>query len=228
VSFLAIFLRHRSLSFSQVCNVQLLLLASFNYIFVYAGPLVVNQTHKQQVTVFCQQKIRRAIDHLPSNHPAVVDHQSYVLLWELLLLLLRQNGTIVGTDIAELLLKDHEILREPVMQQQISEAVEDLSGVNTVVVAADRTLVSRQTEASVTKKFRELLLFGNKKEALEWAMAQGLWGHALFLASKMDQRTYSSVMIRFANGLALTDPLQTLYQLMSGEFSLIQSSCQSS
>ena len=84
-------------------------------------------------------------------------------------------------------------------------------------VAADRTLVSRQTEAYVTKKFRELLLFGNKKEALEWAMTQGLWGHALFLASKMDQRTYSSVMIRFANGLALTDPLQTLYQLMSGE-----------
>ena len=81
----------------------------------------------------------------------------------------------------------------------------------------DRTVVSRQTETeSVTRKFRKLLLFGNKKEALEWAMAQGLWGHALFLASKMDQRTYSSVMIRFANGLALTDPLQTLYQLMSG------------
>lgn len=91
------------------------------------------------------------------------------------------------------------------------------NGVETVTVAADRTLVSRQTEASVTKKFRELLLFGNKKEALEWAMTQGLWGHALFLASKMDQRTYSSVMIRFANGLALTDPLQTLYQLMSGQ-----------
>ncbi len=91
-----------------------------------------------------------------------------------------------------------------------------LENAETPVVAADRTLVSRQTEASVTKKFRELLLFGNKKEALEWAMTQGLWGHALFLASKMDQRTYSSVMIRFANGLALTDPLQTLYQLMSG------------
>lgn len=89
---------------------------------------------------------------------------------------------------------------------------------NSETVAADRTLVSRQTEASVTKKFRELLLFGNKKQALEWAMTQGLWGHALFLASKMDQRTYSSVMIRFANGLALTDPLQTLYQLMSGKF----------
>ncbi len=49
-----------------------------------------------------------------SHH--LMDRQSYILLWELLLLLLRQNGTIVGTDIAELLLKDHEILREPVIQ----------------------------------------------------------------------------------------------------------------
>lgn len=50
----------------------------------------------------------------------------------------------------------------------------------------------------------------------EWAMKHGLWGHALFLASKMDQRTYANVMMRFANGLAMNDPLQTLYQLMSG------------
>ena len=39
-------------------------------------------------------------------------------------------------------------------------------------------------------------------------MRAGLWGHALFLASKMDQRTYAGVMTRFANGLAITDPLQ--------------------
>lgn len=46
----------------------------------------------------------------------LVDRQSYILLWEFLLLLLRQNGTVVGTDIAELLLKDHEVLREPVVE----------------------------------------------------------------------------------------------------------------
>ena len=32
----------------------------------------------------------------------------------------------------------------------------------------------------------------------------------------MPYRSYSSVMLRFANGLAANDPLQTLYQLMSG------------
>ena len=47
-------------------------------------------------------------------------------------------------------------------------------------------------------------------------MTHGLWGHALFLASKMDDRSYSRVMLRFANGLDVNDPLQTLYQLMSG------------
>lgn len=51
----------------------------------------------------------------------------------------------------------------------------------------------------------------------EWAMKHGLWGHALFLASKLDKRTYANVMMRFANGLTLNDPLQTLYQLLSGK-----------
>ena len=39
-------------------------------------------------------------------------------------------------------------------------------------------------------------------------MKAGLWGHALFLASKMDQRTYAGVMTRFSNGIAINDPLQ--------------------
>ena len=48
-------------------------------------------------------------------------------------------------------------------------------------------------------------------------MKQNLWGHALFLASKMDPKTHASIMTRFANvSMKINDPLQTLYQLMSG------------
>ena len=57
-----------------------------------------------------------------------------------------------------------------------------------------------EMEAHVIK-FRDYLLFGHKREGLEYAMQHGLWGHALFLASKMDERSYSNVMLRFANGL---------------------------
>jgi len=57
--------------------------------------------------------------------------------------------------------------------------------------------------------------------ATEYAMNEGLWGHALFLASKLDKRTHASVMTRFANSLPPHDPLQTLYQLHSGRIPAI-------
>ncbi|NWT70118.1 SC16B protein, partial [Prunella himalayana] len=53
-------------------------------------------------------------------------------------------------------------------------------------------------------------------DALVWAMRNQLWGHALFLSSKMDPRTYSWVLTGFTSTLATNDPLQTLFQLMSG------------
>lgn len=34
------------------------------------------------------------------------------------------------------------------------------------------------------------------QEALEEAMSSGLWGHALFLASRMDSRSYNNVLNR--------------------------------
>ena len=83
---------------------------------ICVGPLIPGQTHKLQVINFCQQKIRKAAES--SNQ--LTDHRSYVLLWEFLLLLLRQNGTIIGTDIAELLLNDHEIIQEPLVEVPLS------------------------------------------------------------------------------------------------------------
>ena len=43
----------------------------------------------------------------------IVDRSSYILLWELLILLLRQKSAIDGCDIAELLLKDREDFHKP-------------------------------------------------------------------------------------------------------------------
>jgi COPII coat assembly protein SEC16 len=75
---------------------------------------------------------------------------------------------------------------------------------------------SQLSEKEITDKFRNYLLYGNIADALEWATDNNLWGHALFLASKVDRRQHANVMMKFANKLTLNDPLQTLYQLMSG------------
>lgn len=200
----------------------------------YQGPLIRGLTHKKDVVEFCNQKIK-----VLQQKEDVVDRDSYILLWELMILLLRQNGSVAGSDIAELLLKDHEVLRPHAVplrhnietpqgehspaevndSSSQSHAGDTSSPDEGIVVLHDKTSLNVPKPVDVdkvTQKFREFLLFGHKKDALEWAMKHGLWGHALFLASKMDLRTYANVMTRFANSLALNDPLQTLYQLMSG------------
>lgn len=80
----------------------------------------------------------------------------------------------------------------------------------------DNVVKTALTEMEITDKFRNYLLYGNVNEALEWATDNNLWGHALFLASKVDRRSHANVLMKFANKLQLNDPLQTLYQLMSG------------
>ena len=43
----------------------------------------------------------------------IVDRDSYILIWELLILLMKQKNTIDGSDIAELLLKDRKDIHLP-------------------------------------------------------------------------------------------------------------------
>ncbi|KAJ7398902.1 protein transport protein Sec16B [Pitangus sulphuratus] len=182
----------------------------------FPGPLAREDLHKVDVMTFCQQKIATGCD------PSTQRGRDSALLWKLLVLLCRQNGSMVGSDTAELLMQDCR--REEKYKRQ--EPVANLVGL------ADDEWASRQlgtldlitgevppvveTQAQIVEKFTKLLYYGRKKDALVWAMRNQLWGHALFLSSKMDPRTYSWVLTGFTSTLATNDPLQTLFQLMSG------------
>ncbi|TMW47187.1 hypothetical protein DOY81_007727 [Sarcophaga bullata] len=225
---------------------------------VFPGPLVRGLSHKKTVIEFCQEQIRLGpmettiyAKQLISNN-AERYRGSYTLMWNLLILLLKQNGRVVGTDIAELLLKNQQQFpyhtpettnnnslksksgsASPVEQldtpkDNIDEEIVALKLDKTEDVVSDLQENVKEnnddetsnsgslTEIEITEKFRNYLLYGNVNEALEWATDNNLWGHALFLASKLDRRSHANVMMKFANKLSLNDPLQTLYQLMSG------------
>ncbi|XP_012501978.1 PREDICTED: protein transport protein Sec16B [Propithecus coquereli] len=141
---------------------------------IFSGPLIREDVHKVDVMMFCQQKAAQ------SRKSETLGSRDSALLWQLLVLLCRQNGVSV---------------------------------------------CFRGQADAVLEKFTKLLYYGRKKEALEWAMKNHLWGHALFLASKMDPRTHSWVMSGFTNTLALNDPLQTLFQLMSGRIPQAATCC---
>ncbi|NXX47643.1 SC16B protein, partial [Tricholaema leucomelas] len=183
----------------------------------FPGPLAREDLHKVDVMTFCQQKIAMSCDLSTQKG------RDSALLWKLLLLLCRQNGSMVGSDTAELLMQDcrHE------------ERYRRQNPAANLIGLTDDELISRQpgtldlitgevppvveTQEQIVEKFTKLLYYGRKKDALVWAMRNHLWGHALFLSSKMDPRTYSWVLTGFTSTLATNDPLQTLFQLMSGK-----------
>ncbi|NXU35644.1 SC16B protein, partial [Drymodes brunneopygia] len=182
----------------------------------FPGPLAREDLHKVDVMTFCQQKITTGCDLSTQKG------RDSSLLWKLLVLLCRQNGSMVGSDTAELLMQDCR--RQDKYKRQEPAA--------TLVGLTDDEWSSRQpgtldlitgevppvveTQEQIVEKFTKLLYYGRKKDALVWAMRNQLWGHALFLSSKMDPRTYSWVLTGFTSTLATNDPLQTLFQLMSG------------
>ncbi|XP_073415428.1 protein transport protein Sec16A isoform X1 [Dendrobates tinctorius] len=195
----------------------------------FPGPLVKDETHKVDVINFAQNKAKDC-----SQNENLLDQESARLLWDFIVLMCRQNGTVVGTDIAELLLQDHKTVwlpgkspneanlidftNEPLEQEE--ESVASQLSFLTDTLPDSGVVLEKETE-----RFRELLLFGRKKDALESAMKHGLWGHALLLASKMDSRTHARVMTRFANSLPINDPLQTVYQLLSGRMPAAATCC---
>lgn len=209
---------------------------------MFPGPLT-PVTHTKQVIDYCLEQIRNGPNGLNLNSRSTsnsvsslqsVDQSSrasFALLWNFLILLLRQRGVFVGSDIAELLLKNKEEFTYE--QQQLNSTKlstahkdngENLSDVESKDESNDAfsndSEQSSLSEREVTDKFREFLLYGSINEALDWATENNLWGHALFLASKMDRRSHANVMIKFANKLPLADPLQTLYQLKSNRVPL--------
>ncbi|XP_055530048.1 uncharacterized protein LOC129721476 isoform X2 [Wyeomyia smithii] len=228
----------------------------------YPGPLTKDKTHKKSVIEFCEEQLRcgppptagqalvksrgNSVNSLHSLGSSV-NRGSFALLWGYIILLLRQNGTFVGTDISELLMNNKREF--PFDSQQNSARSTNISGRNSSLSATDRKpregdgerrfdddetednaenlsgdtdrmpLIEKKehlSESEITDKFRSYLIYGNITDALEWATESNLWGHALFLASKVDSRQHANVMMKFANKLTLNDPLQTLYQLLSG------------
>ncbi|ENN72297.1 hypothetical protein YQE_11040, partial [Dendroctonus ponderosae] len=132
----------------------------------FPGPLSKGVTHKKQIIEYCESKIKGAYSR------NIIDIESYVLLWELLILLIRQNGMVVGTDIAELLLKDRVGGLAPrpasALSTSSSNVLEknEISAVVNQPASENGSTQSVLKEEEVTRRFREYLLYGSCQEAL--------------------------------------------------------------
>ncbi|TVK90582.1 Protein transport protein Sec16B [Bagarius yarrelli] len=187
----------------------------------FPGPLAREDLHKVDVINFALQMADSCLKNQTTFMPS-----SASLLWHLLVLLCRQNGRIVGSDIAELLLQGRHtkgVCDFEGEQSDVGSLIDlnetskvETESFNTSDLLTGNMPSSEETSEQNIQNYTKLLLAGRKKEALESAMTSGLWGHALFLASKMDSRAYNTVLS--------SDPLQTLFQFLSGRIPAVATS----
>ncbi|KAM8874328.1 protein transport protein Sec16B isoform 2-T2 [Spinachia spinachia] len=192
----------------------------------FPGPLTREDLHKVDALEFAHQRADACM-----SSDTLQDKSSAALLWNLLILLCRQNGQIVGSDIAELLMQGSH--SDGSWESDAPTLIDFSEG--TTAAAPPRTgddlltgnwsSFSSENSKKALQSYTQLLLAGRKKEALESAMSSSLWGHALFLASKMDNRSYTNVLNRFTGQLTASDPLQTLFQLLTGRIPVVSMSC---
>ena len=164
---------------------------------VSPGPFIPGDTPKSHVVRFASkeaQKCREKISEVSGDQEASRKLEDEALLWDFLVLLCQQNGVVVSSDISDLLLKDSP----PAVIKSVPQA-----SIST-------------TQDEVLETLRQLLFAGRKKDAVDMACSKGLWGHALMLASRMDEQTRTYVVNRFTASLMNTDPLSTFYTLLLG------------
>ena len=164
----------------------------------FPGPLMPGETPKSvavgyatsQAEQCCvKQQVEEGEDGDAEKAKELCDE---ALLWDFLVLLCQQNGVVVASDISELLTREK------------------------MTEIPSRTHMGSGNQEDALESIRQLLIAGRKRDALELACSRCLWGHALMLASKMDEQSRTYVINRFTASLITTDPLSTFYTLMLG------------
>jgi hypothetical protein len=168
----------------------------------FPGPFIPMDTPKNVVVSFasrraqlCRERGEAAVtksEGASSSNMSADMCEDEALLWGFLVLLCQQNGVVVPSDVADLLVKDL-----PLTFKSSSH-------------------LGAQGQQESLDSLRNLLISGRKKDALDFACSKSLWGHALMLASRMDDQSRTYVVNRFTASLLTTDPLNTFYTLLIG------------
>uniref|UniRef100_A0A5S6R5H5 Protein transport protein sec16 n=1 Tax=Trichuris muris TaxID=70415 RepID=A0A5S6R5H5_TRIMR len=197
--------------------------ADIALIEAFPGPLDAERTAKDAVLHYCTKRL----EQLQSSYEHR-DHHNMLLMFQFFILMVRQNGIVSGKDLAHMLLEtcddgcdygEKSTFEDEGQGDVVSDSDNDfVIPLREETNGSGRSVASKsvQTTDMAEQQYTRLLLRGYLKEAMDFAIKTKLWGHALFLAMKMNKHMHTTVMTRFANSVPMDSPLQTLYQMLSG------------
>ncbi|KAF1761106.1 hypothetical protein GCK72_009360 [Caenorhabditis remanei] len=158
----------------------------------FKGPLIAGQTPSHSVRLYIQRQIDALRSMRNSEDVKKTEVVDALLIWQLLEIMVQQQGRVNGPDIAALLTNASEELAEKTGISEVSD-------------------VTHKSDAK--ERFNKFLLGGHINEAVESAISDGLYADAMTLIRRLhpnDAKKIEEIETRFMNLRSIDDPFATL------------------
>uniref|UniRef100_F1KPW1 Protein transport protein sec16 n=1 Tax=Ascaris suum TaxID=6253 RepID=F1KPW1_ASCSU len=168
----------------------------------FKGPLVAGFTPTHSVRLYVQRQIERILksDAYRAN-PSSGNANDALLIWQLLEMVVQQQGRVTGPDLSRLLMNgSHSFGRRAHGRDKTSPSLSPQPD-------------ERCVDPRAFEKFTQFLLGGHIDEAIESALKDGLYADAMVLARRVcaqDPRKLDKVEAAFLTHRAEQNPVMTL------------------
>ncbi|VDK77665.1 unnamed protein product [Litomosoides sigmodontis] len=185
------------------------LLCVSNAIESFRGPLIAGFTPTHSVHLYVQRQIELILkSEAYLLNPSNSLEADYLLIWQLLEMLVQQQGRVTGPDLSRLLMAPCD------MSERRQHGKEKPS------FHIHANFNERCVDSKAYDCFTQLLLGGHIKEALESAMKDGLYSDAMILARRLcvnEPQELEKIETAFFSHRSELNPVMTLLSVASGQ-----------
>ncbi|KAK6032096.1 hypothetical protein OSTOST_01737 [Ostertagia ostertagi] len=189
----------------------------------FKGPLLIGQTPTHSVRLYIERQIKRIRNgEVASENPRDNDVIDCLLIWQLLGIIVQQQGRVTGPDVARLLVEvgGSAPSRASSMTHQTHHSHREKSAtpVDSVTTAIGPVRNQAIMDARAYERFTELLLGGHIAEAIDSALRDGLYADAMILARRLlahDVAKLAEIEERFIATRPQCNPVVTLVSVSS-------------
>ncbi|CAG9531487.1 unnamed protein product [Cercopithifilaria johnstoni] len=185
------------------------LLRISNAIESFRGPLIAGFTPTHSVHLYVQRQIELILkSEAYLLNPSNSLENDCLLIWQLLEMLVQQQGRVTGPDLARLLMAVCDMSEQ---QRHVKEKSSLRTSAN---------FNERSVDPKAYDRFTQLLLGGHIKEALESAVRDGLYSDAMILARRMcsnEPQELEKIEANFLSHRSELNPVMTLLSVANGQ-----------
>ncbi|KAK6061112.1 hypothetical protein COOONC_01223 [Cooperia oncophora] len=189
----------------------------------FKGPLLIGQTPTHSVRLYIERQIKRIRNgEVASENPRDNDVIDCLLIWQLLGIIVQQQGRVTGPDVARLLVEvgGSAPSRASSMTHQThhSGREKSVTPADSVTTAVGPVRNQAIMDARAYERFTELLLGGHIAEAIDSALRDGLYSDAMILARRLlahDVAKLAEIEERFIATRPQCNPVVTLVSVCS-------------